>query len=118
MQVERRFLSTELRCCDDKDAIEGLAITYNSLSSPGSLPFRERVAPGALARSLKESDIICTFNHNESLLLGRVSAGTLKLIDTPQGLRFRCNLPDTTYARDLKASLARRDVTGCQLHVR
>jgi HK97 family phage prohead protease len=112
--IERRFVTAEVRCCDDSDAIEGLAISYNALSAPGTLRgFRERIAPGALTRSLKEQDIISCFNHDPSQILGRTSAGTLKLTDTPQGLRFRCTLPNTSYARDLKESIARRDVRGC-----
>ena len=116
--IERRFITGEIRCCGDTEgsgnSIEGLAIAYNSLSAPGNLPgFRERIAPGALTRSLKSQDIISCFNHDPSQILGRVSAGTLKLTDTAQGLRFRCVLPETSYARDLKASIARRDVTGC-----
>lgn len=116
--IERRFITGNIRCMGDAQgcdsSIEGMAITYNALSAPGNLPgFRERIAPGALARSLKNEDIICTFNHDPSQIIGRVSARTLKLMDTPQGLRFSCALPETTYARDLKASIARRDVTGC-----
>jgi uncharacterized protein len=114
--TERRFLTGQIRCmgeCAGDDVIEGLAIAYNSVSAPGNLPFRERIVPGALARSLKSEDIISCFNHDPSQILGRVSSGTLKLQDTPKGLRFRVQLPDTTYARDLKASIARRDVAGC-----
>lgn len=112
--MERRFITAELRSVDGGNSIEGLAIAYNALSAPGNLPgFRERIAPGALARSLKNEDIICAYNHDPSNILGRVSAGTLKLTDTPQGLRFRCTLPNTSYARDLKESIGRKDVQGC-----
>ena len=70
--IERRFITDDIRCMGDAqgcdNSIEGLAIAYNSVSSPGSLPFRERIAPGALARSLKNEDILCCFNHNASLI--------------------------------------------------
>ena len=33
--------------------------------------------------------------HNPDKLLGRTASGTLQLRDTPEGLAFECEMPDT-----------------------
>ena len=45
-------------------------------------------------------------------MLGRVSAGTLRLHETNRGIEYEIDLPDTSFARDLAVSVERRDVTG------
>jgi hypothetical protein len=46
------------------------------------------------------SDVRCLIDHNSSYVLGRTVADTLKLEVDDVGLRFRCELPNTSYARD------------------
>lgn len=90
----------------------GYAVVYNSLSEDLG-GFRERIQPGALTAALANSDVRCLRDHNPSLVLGRNTAGTLRLQDTPQGLYFECNLPPTTTGNDTRVSLERGDLTGC-----
>ena len=75
--------------------------------------FYEEIAPGALDGRLTD-DVICCFNHNESQLLGRNSkeAGTLRLSLDAKGLRYECDLPDTSAGRDVMEYIRRKEVTG------
>lgn len=92
----------------------GYAAVYDSLSEPLG-GFRERLAAGAFANVLgRKPDVRCLFNHSDSAVLGRTSSGTLTLLNTVKGLRFQVpDLPETTYARDLREMMKRGDVTGC-----
>lgn len=73
----------------------------------------EALAPGAFDAALgRGDDTVALRDHNPSLLLGRVSAGTLRLATDGDGLAFEVDLPDTSYARDLRALVARGDLAG------
>ena len=73
----------------------------------------ERIAPVAFNRAIAEKhDAAGLFNHDPSALLGRVSADTMRLSVDSKGLRYEIDLPDTTIAKDVAASIARRDIAG------
>lgn len=74
--------------------------------------FIERINPHALDETLGDYDVVCCRDHEDHLVLGRVSAGTLVLENTPQGLNYACVLPEVSYARDLAESIRRGDVCG------
>lgn len=63
----------------------------------------------ALARG---DDVKALVNHNPSMVLGSTKAKTLRLATDDDGLRFEVDLPDTTYAHDLKELVARSDISG------
>lgn len=74
----------------------------------------EQMAPTAFQRALEspETDVRALVNHNPQMLLGRQSAGTLRLSTDKEGLRFEVDLPDTSYAHDLRELVRRGDLTG------
>lgn len=73
----------------------------------------ERIAPTAFERALREKqDVRGLFNHSRDHLLGRVSAGTMRLSADQRGLRYEIDLPDTQVGRDVAASIERGDLTG------
>lgn len=72
--------------------------------------YTERIRPGAFAKTIQEADVRALINHNESLVLGRNKAGTLRLSEDQIGLRMEIDLPATSYARDLMASMGRGDI--------
>lgn len=110
---ETRFLEgAEIRMEADESHISGYLARFDVWSEK-IMWFRERVRPGAFTKTLQESDVRCTFNHTPSLILGRMSAKTMEVSEDAVGLRFRTKLPDTSYARDLRESIKRGDVTGC-----
>lgn len=73
----------------------------------------EAIAPGAFDESLKRGDDVKAFwNHDPGLVLGSSKAKTLRLDVDDRGLRFEVDLPDTSYARDLRELVGRSDVNG------
>lgn len=92
------------------DTLAGRAAVFGR---PARLPGHwEQIARGALDGALERSDPRALINHDRSLLLGRRSAGTLRLAADDEGLRFEIDLPDTSYARDLRTLVARGDIDG------
>lgn len=90
----------------------GYAAVYNSLSADLG-GFKERIMPGAFKGSVAGStDIRALVDHDSTKLLGRTSNGTLRLAEDAKGLRIEIDLPDTSYARDTRNLIARKDVRG------
>jgi HK97 family phage prohead protease len=74
----------------------------------------EQIAAGAFRGILKTNpDVVFTYNHNADTVLGRTKSGTLRLTEDGNGLAFECDLPDTTLANDLHASVLRGDISSC-----
>jgi HK97 family phage prohead protease len=113
MTIERR-VAIELRAAGDKKSprLVGHAAVYNSPSQDLG-GFTEIVLPGAFTRTLKtDRDPLALVQHMPQLVLGRRSAGTLRLQEDQRGLAFDIDVPDTTAARDLLVSVERGDVRG------
>jgi HK97 family phage prohead protease len=112
---EIRFLAkAEVRAkADGSRVITGYAAMFNSLSSDLG-GFKEVIRPGAFTQSLADgADVRCLFNHDENMILGRTSAGTLRLAQDEVGLRFECELGNQSYATDLYESIQRGDIDQC-----
>lgn len=93
---------------DNIGTFAGYAIRYDSPSLP--LPFTERVAPGALTRTLKaRNDIRMYVNHDDRMVLASTRSKTLRLDDRADGLYVEADLPNTSYARDLRELMQRGD---------
>lgn len=110
--VETRYFAAtvELRSGDSGLKLGGYAIKYDKISQNLG-GFVERIAPGALNQTLAEGgDILARYEHEDRFLLGRTSAGTLRLMPDEIGLGYEVDLPDTSYARDLAALAERGDV--------
>ncbi len=95
-------------------ALVGRAASFNVLS-PNNQGFRERIAPGAFSRSLaNKADVRCLLNHDPSLILGRIKAGTLKVWEDERGLNYRCQLDHNQQMhRDLHSAIKRGDLDQC-----
>jgi HK97 family phage prohead protease len=117
--MEKRVQVGELRASSDgsKMKVSGIAARYGVLShylGNANGKFKERIAPGAFKRILAaNTDTVLNVNHDMSLVLGRTTAGTLRLTDTDKGLAFDCDLPDVGYARDLYTLVKRGDMPQC-----
>jgi len=123
MNIERRDISFEdapeaelvvEERAGGKTVITGYAAVYDrlSLELPGN--FRERIMPGAfdkvLARQRGKQDVVAVFNHDNNIVLGRTSSGTLELSSDAKGLRYEVTPPATR--SDIVELIARRDVRG------
>lgn len=71
---------------------------------------KERIAPTAFNESLERDDVRSLFNHDQNYVLGRKSAGTLRLSVDDVGLRYEVDLPESR--QDVAEAIARGDVTG------
>jgi uncharacterized protein len=71
---------------------------------------KERIAPTAFDSALERDDIRSLFNHDPNFVLGRQSAGTLRLSVDEVGLRYEVDLPDSRM--DVAEAIKRGDVTG------
>lgn len=111
MMEIRTFILKELRVTQEEDQpkISGYAAVFNVLSDDLG-GFREKVLPGAFETSIREDDIRALWNHDPNYVLGRNTAGTLKLEEDEHGLKIEIDPPETQYARDLMASMKRGDV--------
>jgi HK97 family phage prohead protease len=93
-KIERRVVSLSLRAggTDDKPVIAGDAAVFNQETVIGSW-FREMIKPGAFKRVLGEKpDVVAAFNHDWSQILGRTTAGTLRLEETDEALRYEADI--------------------------
>ena len=91
--------------------ITGYPAKFNKLSQR-MWGMREQILPGAFRRTLAEgADVRGLLNHNPDMVLGRNTAGTMRLSETGVGLRMEIDAPDTQVARDLMTSIDRGDIT-------
>lgn len=102
----------ELRSRVDGNRLVGHAAVFDvHAEMPGHW---ETMARGAFDDVLaSDPDVKALFNHNPSLILGATRSKTLRLEVDDVGLAFELDLPDTTYAQDLRALVEREDVRGC-----
>jgi HK97 family phage prohead protease len=111
LALERRYVELEeFRFDEDGNTLSGYAAVFNKWSEDLGW-FREKIKPGAFKKTIKEADIRALINHDANLVLGRSTTGTLELKEDEKGLFYKVSLPDTSYARDLKESIRRGDIT-------
>jgi len=116
--IERRLIAcdTVVERCDcektgkKKAVIRGYAALFNS-DSHDLGGFVERIAPGAFDEVMKRgTDVVGLYNHEQMFLLGRESAGTLRLSVDERGLRYEIDPPESR--ADVVESIERGDVRG------
>lgn len=84
---------------DGKRVIEGL-IPFNQRSE--WMGFYEYIAPSAFNKTLADgSDVRALWNHDTTMILGRVKNDSLRLRADETGLHIECDLPKTSYAEDV-----------------
>lgn len=117
MRIIRSRCGVEVRGSADAPRIDGYAAVFYRDGDPGT-EFElwgggvERIRPTAFANALKDSqDVVALFNHDASQVLGRRSAGTLKLKSDDRGLHYSIDAA-TARGRDLAASIRRGDING------
>jgi HK97 family phage prohead protease len=117
MQIELRTFNPASPKLDG-NTLTGIVIPYNSDSR--GLGFTERFLPGSVSETIKSGVIEAWQYHERTMPLGSQHGGTLKLTDSPTSLNYSIDLPDTSYARDLKAMMAgdRKDIGGASFGFR
>lgn len=96
---------------DGKVTVTGYAAVFGETADIGGY-FREIIARGAFANTLRTADVRAYFDHDRGRVLGRSSAGTLRLKEDQKGLHVEIDLPDTSDGRDVRTLIERGDITG------
>ncbi len=116
--LERRCLpltALEVRASSDHWAVlEGHASVFGTEAVIWGL-WREEVAPGAFAKTIKEHEIYSFFNHDSNMVLGNTRAGTLILEEDEKGLHTLIYPPDNEWGRPVVDAIRRGDVTGMSI---
>ena len=119
MQLELRHLSLfpdqqqELRIGEGETPNRFVGVIPYGTLSVDLGGFKERITPTAFTTTVKGGgDVRALVDHDNGKLLGRTSNNTLRIVETPAGLSVEVDVPDTTYARDLRELVRRRDVRG------
>lgn len=103
----------ELRASSDGKVttVAGYAAVFDSPADIGGM-WIERIAPGAFSASIASDDVMALAAHDAARILGRTSAGTLRLREDAKGLAVEIDLPDTSDGRDVGALVKRGDLKG------
>ena len=116
--LERRtWRNVEFRVSEPNETplISGYAAVFDSESEDLGYwtELREEIDPHAFDNVLATNpDVRGLFNHDDNIVLGRSTAGTLRLSVDARGLKYEIDPPDTQFARDLMVSMRRKDITG------
>lgn len=103
--------SVECRASGDLVTVAGYAAVFGETVDIGGY-FREVIARGAFTETLKTADARAYFDHDPGRVLGRKSAGTLRMVEDSKGLAVEIDLPDTSDGRDVQALIKRGDISG------
>lgn len=102
----------EVRSNDDNEmVIEGYALKFDTWSENLG-GFKETISRRALENT-DLSDVRCLVDHIPSQIIGRTKSGTLQLETDDVGLKYRCKLPNTTFARDLYENMRVGNINQC-----
>lgn len=112
MTLELRTLSRpiDVRAAASGRKIGGYAAIFNSETVIGEM-YREIIVRGAFAEAIK-GDVRALIDHNSGRVIGRTTAGSLRLSEDNVGLAVEIDLPDTADGRDLAILIERGDITG------
>ena len=108
---EIRAMETIKAVDDEQMIVEGYALRFNTLSNDLG-GFVETISPEAL-KEADLSDVRCLIDHDSSKVLGRTTSETLELNIDDEGLYFRCQLPNTSYSKDLYENIRLGNINQC-----
>jgi hypothetical protein len=103
--------ATEFRSQNlDGNTVDGYASVWNQYAK--TRVGMENIHQRAFDRALEtKQDVRLLRDHNPSMLLARTASGTLQLRTDDQGLHVNADLPNTSYANDMKELMRRGDLT-------
>jgi HK97 family phage prohead protease len=92
--------------------IKGYAIVFNRPSEKLGW-FVEEIAPSAVnLTQVQQADLRALIDHKPEEIIGRMSAGTLRVAKDDNGLRVEIDPPKSPRGENIVESIRRRDVTG------
>lgn len=111
----RAFAARGIEVRAELDAVGTLVGHASTFSQPYELwdGVREVVRPGAFRRSIEDgADVFALAHHDAAQVIGRRSAGTLRVSEDARGLAVEIDLPATTTGRDLAELVGRGDLSA------
>ncbi len=112
--TERRFTSVpvEIRTGSDRRTIGGYAAKFTPAISQNLGGFKEQIAPGAFNRSASQAwpDVQARYNHDDAMLLGTTSSGSLRLAVNETGLQYEVDMLDDVVSERIYKLVQRGDV--------
>ncbi len=111
--------AVEVRGKGSTAKLGGYAAVFDQATDLGPYGL-ERMARTAFDAVMADptTDVRALWNHDRQYLLGRQSVGTLRLSVDSTGLEYEVDLPDTSYARDVRALAERGDLDGASFSFR
>lgn len=95
----------------------GHAAVFNTEAVIAGL-WREKIAPGAYKKTIREADVRALWNHDPNIVLGRNKAKTLKLAEDETGLAIEVEPPDNEWGRPVVDAIKRGDVSQMSIAFR
>ena len=119
MKVEKRALPFEVRMEEESNRIIGAGAVYNKRSQDLG-GFVEIIRAGAFTGSLEGGrEIKAFYNHDPNQILGTTKSDPpLTVRDSDDGLVYDVEIPDTSYGRDLRENLKRKNINGSSFQFR
>lgn len=114
--LERRSAIGEVRAASS-GKLKGYAAVFGK-ESVDLGGFREILERGCFTNALRSSDIRGLLNHDPNFVLGRVSAGTMRVWQDSTGLGFEITPPNTSQANAILESVRRGDISQCSFAFR
>lgn len=107
----RQFDCAELRTERTKDGVivRGYAAVFDSLSEDLG-GFKEKINRSAFDNVLN-NDVVALLNHDNNIVFGRTTSGTLKLSVDERGLVSEIRMPNTQQANDTIELMERGDIS-------
>lgn len=108
----------------DSNTLTGYVVVYDSPTMvpipksehrPGKpKQYKETIRKGAFSKvgQADQFDAFAMSEHDIARPLGRRSNGTLRLSDEAKGVKAEIDLPETSYAADVKSLVKRGDIRG------
>ena len=107
----RQYECQELRAerTNDGVIVRGYAAVFDSLSEDLG-GFKETINKRAFDNVMND-DVVALLNHDNNIVFGRTSSGTLKLSVDERGLVSEIKMPNTTIANDTITLMERGDIS-------
>jgi uncharacterized protein len=115
---EIRMITTDIETRqteEEQNRVSGLGLVYKEETElfPG---FKETIRKDAFKESIernRDRPIKSYFNHDPSNVLATTESDPPLIVkNRDEGVFYEAEIPDTTYGRDLKVNLARKNVQG------
>ena len=123
-ETEKRAIPVQLELKKDannRTIVVGLAAVYNSqskqMTDKRGRRFIEEVEPGFFS-NVMDQDVVATIEHDHTKIVGRTTAGTLKITDTRSGLQTENDVAQTSHGKDLLVNIERGEIKGMSFEFR